>query len=143
MSASPTRPPRPPRPPRGAAAPPAVPPPGRLGDEEVVHHADPRAARRRPRPEHRREAERRAGLRVARDELDALALGIRDQRAAQREQRLVTRAHGVEVAVRAHEREQVAEVGLADRGDRRPRLGAHCAMPPNWPPVMLRTWPWT
>src|SRR3954451_23700393 len=32
---------------------------------------------------------------------------------------------------------------LADEPDRGAGAGAHCVMPPNWPPVTLRTWPWT
>src|SRR4051795_12919409 len=48
----------------GATQPPPPPPPARPArrrrDEEVVHHADPRRAGRRPRPEDGREAERPA-----------------------------------------------------------------------------------
>ena len=78
------------------------------------------------------------------EELHALAPGVRDQRARDREQRLVARRDLVEVAVGAHEREQLDEVALAgDRDGRARRLRGHCVMPPNWPPVMLRTWPWT
>src|SRR3954453_23898911 len=32
---------------------------------------------------------------------------------------------------------------LADEPDRGRRRRAHCVMPPNWPPVTLRTCPWT
>src|SRR3954453_12920278 len=32
---------------------------------------------------------------------------------------------------------------LADEPDHGRRCRAHCVMPPNWPPVTLRTCPWT
>src|SRR6185437_17029471 len=57
----------------GVAAAPAV-----WGHEQVVHHSQPAPIGGRPRPEQRREAHG-ASLVVARDELDALLLGVRDQ----------------------------------------------------------------
>src|SRR3954447_22150810 len=94
---------------------PAAARPGR--GEEVVHQADASRARGRPEAEDGGESERSAVL-VARDELNAFALGVRDQGARHREQRLVRRVDLVEVAVAAHERKQVVEAGLADAGDR-------------------------
>jgi len=95
---------------RGAAAAAA----GR--DEEVVHDADARGARRRPRPEDRREADRAPAL-VAGDQLHSLAHRVRDQGAAHDEEVLVARGDLVEVAVPAHQREQLGEVGLGDNLD--------------------------
>src|SRR5436190_144604 len=78
------------------------------------------------------------------EQLHALAPGVLDQRARQREQRLVGRRDLVEVAVGAHQREELDEVALAgDPDGRARRLRGHCVMPPNCPPVMFRTWPCT
>src|SRR4051794_39762049 len=106
-------------------------------DEEVVHQPDPRRAQGRPQPEDGREADGVAGA-VAGDELHALALGVGDQRTAQRPQLLVGGGHVVEVRVATDEGEELVEILLPDRGD-----GGHVVIPVNWPPVMLRTWPWT
>jgi hypothetical protein len=86
-------------------------------DEEVVHHADARGARRRPRPEDRGEADRAPAL-VAGDQLHALAHRIGDERTAHDQQVLVGRCDLVEVAVAAHQREQLREVRLRDDVDR-------------------------
>ena len=85
----------------------------------------------------------RAPVRLARDELDALALGVGDQRAAHGQQLRVRRRDLVEVAVAAQQREQVVEVLLGDEGDRRRRPWRYVVMPVNWPPVMFSTWPCT
>ena len=53
-------------------------PAGALRHEEVVHDADARRARRRPRPEDRREADRPPAL-VAGEQLHALARGVGDE----------------------------------------------------------------
>ena len=66
---------------------------------------------------------------VAGDELHPLALGVGDERAAEGEQGLVARRDLVEVAVGAHQRQQVGEVGLAgdrDRGGASGALTASC-----------------
>jgi hypothetical protein len=96
----------------------------RLGrDEQVVHGPDPRRTGRRPRPEHGGEPDRSRGLvdvvivnvnYFAGEVLHALACGIGDQRPAEAKKRHVRRRGAVEVAVGAHEREQVLEVLLAD-----------------------------
>ena len=54
---------------------------------------------------------------VTGEELDALVAGPLQQRARQRQQRAVGRGDRVEVAVGAHEREQVVKVLLVHRGD--------------------------
>jgi hypothetical protein len=90
---------------------------GPLGDEEVVHDPDPRRLRRRPRPEDRREPDRRALL-VAGHELKPLARRVGDQRPTHRQQRLVARRDLVEVAVAAHQGEQLREIGLGGDVDR-------------------------
>src|SRR5215208_2672394 len=120
--------------------------PGAAGlrrDEQVVHEPDPPRAQRRPQPEDGGEADRAAVV-GAGEELDALALGVRDQRAREPHPVLVARRDPVEVGVAAHEREQVGEVPLADRGDPHARArGAHVVIPVHCPPVMLSTWPCT
>src|SRR5215207_8149126 len=82
-------------------------------DEQVVHEADAARAERRPEPEDGGEPDRAAVV-GAREELDALALGVGDQRARERRQVLVAGRDPVEVGVAAHERDQVGEVLLAD-----------------------------
>src|SRR5215211_331767 len=104
---------------------------------EVVHEPDPRRARGRPQPVDGGEADR-AALAVAGEELHALALRVGDQRARELQQRVVGRRDLVEVGVAPHQREQLAEIRLADRRDRR-----HVVIPVNCPPVMLSTCPWT
>src|SRR5918998_1094736 len=104
--------------------------------EEVVHEPDPRRAGRRPQPVDGGEADRGARV-VAGEELDALALRVGDQRAAEGEQRVVGGRDRVEARVAAHQREEVGEVVLADRAD------PHVVIPVNCPPVMLSTWPCT
>src|SRR5215216_3470730 len=106
-------------------------------DEQIVHEPDPRRAGRRPQPVDGREADR-AAVAVAGEELHALVDRVFDQRAGERQQRLVGRRDLVEVGVAPHQRKQLAEVRLADRRDRR-----HVVIPVNCPPVMLRTCPWT
>src|SRR4051795_5710255 len=61
------------------------------GCEQIVHHAYAGGATGRPHPVDGREAERLAGRSVACEELHALGLGIGDQRAGEREQRVVGR----------------------------------------------------
>src|SRR5215203_2872438 len=61
---------------------------GLRGDEEVVHEPDAPRAERRPQPEDGGEADRAAVV-AAREELDALALRVGDQRAGERRQLLV------------------------------------------------------
>jgi hypothetical protein len=85
-------------------------------DEEVVHHADPAGRRGRPGEEDGGEADRSVGL-VAGDQLEALVLRVGDQRARHVEQRLARRIEVVEVAVGAHQRQQLGEVALADYRD--------------------------
>src|SRR3954447_2887320 len=119
----------------GEAAPP------RLGrHEQVVHDAEAGRGEGLPAPVDPREADRVTAC-IAGDQLHALALGVGDQRAREREQRLVGGRHLVEVAIAAHERQQRLEVRLADARDH--VLRAHVVMPVNCPPVMLSTWPWT
>src|SRR3712207_3590061 len=112
--------------------------PAALGrHEEVVHEPDARRAGRRPQPVDGGEADR-AAVAVARDELHPLVDRIGDQRPRELEQRLVGRRDLVEVGVAAHQRQQLAEVRLADRRD-----AGHVVIPVNCPPGMLSTWPWT
>ena len=56
-------------------------------------------------------------LGVTRDQLHALALRVVDQGAREGEQVLVTRRHLVEVAVAAHEWQEVVEIGRPHAGD--------------------------
>src|SRR6185295_3484910 len=70
--------------------------------------------------------------------VDRLRPRVGDQRARELQQRLVGRRDLVEVGVAPHQREQLAEVRLADRRD-----GGHVVIPVNCPPVMLSTCPWT
>src|SRR3954453_1211626 len=87
--------------------------PAALGcGEQVVHDPDPLGAAGGPHPEDRREAERLT-LVVARDELDALELRVRDQCPRHREQRVVRWVDLVEVGITAHQRQKMAEIVLA------------------------------
>src|SRR5215213_6513984 len=111
--------------------------------EQVVHEPDALGAERRPQPEDGGEPDGTPVVQ-SREELDALALRVGDQRAGERRQLLVARRDPVEVGVAAHEREQVGEVLLADREDAHARArGAHVVIPVHCPPVMLSTWPCT
>src|SRR5918994_3220514 len=104
---------------------------------EVVHEPDPRRARGRPQPVDGGEADRPARV-VAGEELHALSHRVGGQRPRELQQRLVGRRDLIEVGVAPHQREQLAEVRLADRRDR-----GHVVIPVNCPPVMLSTWPCT
>src|SRR3954469_4251891 len=68
---------------------------GLRGHEQVVHHAQATAARRRPGPEQRGEADGETVVATG-DELHALEVGVGEQRAAERQHRLLRRVDLIE-----------------------------------------------
>src|SRR5207302_8833705 len=90
---------------------------GVLGYEQIVHHTDAAGVAGWPGPEHGGEAGSAAG-RISRDELQALVFGVIDERRRKGEQRPVGGRDVVEIAVRAHQREEIAEVLRPDQRDR-------------------------
>ncbi len=94
------------------------------GDVEVVHHRGPGGARRRPGEQQRREPDGFAGP-VAGQQLQSLASAGGEQAEHQRAQVAIGRRDRVEVAVGAHQHEQLVEVGLTDGVDRECHLRRH------------------